>query len=67
MTAEIFPTRRQEANAVTIRHFWGSDMNGASADRGRDPRGAPDLMPIWTILDVTPEGRGTDWYPKLNY
>ena len=22
-------------------------------------------MPIWTILDVTPEGRGTDWYPKL--
>jgi predicted dithiol-disulfide oxidoreductase (DUF899 family) len=25
------------------------------------------LMPIWTILDVTPEGRGTDWYPKLSY
>jgi predicted dithiol-disulfide oxidoreductase (DUF899 family) len=24
-------------------------------------------MPIWTILDVTPEGRGTNWYPKLNY
>jgi len=29
---------------------------------GQDPRGAPDLMPIWTILDSTPEGRGTDWY-----
>jgi predicted dithiol-disulfide oxidoreductase (DUF899 family) len=42
-------------------------MNGASADPGQDPRGAPDLMPLWTILDVTPEGRGTDWYPKLNY
>ena len=27
----------------------------------------PDLMPIWTILDSTPEGRGTDWYPKLEY
>ena len=51
----------------TIRHFWGGEMNGASADPGQDPRGAPDLMPIWTILDVTPEGRGTDWYPKLNY
>ena len=21
----------------------------------------------WTILDSTPEGRGTDWYPKLEY
>jgi predicted dithiol-disulfide oxidoreductase (DUF899 family) len=50
-----------------IRHFWGGEMNGASADPGQDPRGAPDLMPIWTILDVTPEGRGKDWYPKLNY
>jgi predicted dithiol-disulfide oxidoreductase (DUF899 family) len=51
----------------TIRHFWGGEMNGASADPGQDPRGAPDLMPLWTILDVTPEGRGTDWYPKLSY
>ncbi|MET0722194.1 MAG: DUF899 family protein [Tardiphaga sp.] len=50
-----------------IRHFWSGEMNGATADPGQDPRGAPDLMPIWTILDVTPEGRGTDWYPKLNY
>jgi predicted dithiol-disulfide oxidoreductase (DUF899 family) len=50
-----------------IRHFWGGEMNSASADPGQDPRGAPDLMPIWTILDATPEGRGKDWYPKLNY
>jgi predicted dithiol-disulfide oxidoreductase (DUF899 family) len=33
----------------------------------QDPRGAPDLMPIWTILDSTPEGRAPDWYPKLEY
>ncbi len=51
----------------TIRHFWGGEMNRASADPGQDPRGAPDLMPIWTILDATPEGRGKDWYPKLSY
>ena len=50
-----------------IRHFWGGEMSCASADPGQDPRGAPDLMPLWTILDVTPDGRGTDWYPKLNY
>jgi predicted dithiol-disulfide oxidoreductase (DUF899 family) len=60
-------TRRQESNGQAVRHFWGGEMNGASADPGQDPRGAPDLMPLWTILDVTPEGRGTDWYPKLNY
>src|SRR5262245_46329124 len=51
----------------TIRHFWGGEMSSETADPGQDPRGAPDLMPIWTILDTTPQGRGTDWYPKLEY
>ncbi len=27
-----------------------------------------DLMwPLWNFLDITPEGRGNDWYPKLAY
>jgi predicted dithiol-disulfide oxidoreductase (DUF899 family) len=51
----------------TIRHFWSGEMGFDSADAGQDARGAPDLMPLWTILDATPEGRGTDWYPKLQY
>lgn len=51
----------------TIRHFWASELGPKTADPGQDSRGAPDLMPIWTILDATPEGRGTDWYPKLEY
>ena len=50
-----------------IRHFWSGEMGGSTADPGEDARGAPDLMPLWTILDCTPEGRGTDWYPKLEY
>ncbi len=50
-----------------VRHFWSSEMGGETADPGQDPRGAPDLDPLWTILDTTPEGRGKDWYPKLNY
>ena len=40
----------------SIRHFWSGEMGSASADPGQDPRGAPDLMPIWTILDRTPRG-----------
>jgi predicted dithiol-disulfide oxidoreductase (DUF899 family) len=51
----------------TIRHFWSSEMSGDMSDPGQDPRGAPDLDPLWTILDTTPEGRGQDWYPKLQY
>ena len=50
-----------------IRHFWSGEMSADTADPGQDPRGAPDLMPVWTILDMTPEGRGSDWYPKLQY
>ena len=48
----------------SIRHFWSGEMQ--TADPGQDPRGAPDLMSLWTILDSTPEGRGVDWYPKLD-
>jgi predicted dithiol-disulfide oxidoreductase (DUF899 family) len=50
-----------------IRHFWSGEMGSETADPGQDPRGAPDLDPLWTILDTTPEGRGADWYPKLEY
>ena len=51
----------------TIRHFWGGEMTQATVNPGQDPRGAPDPAPLWTILDCTPEGRGADWYPKLEY
>jgi predicted dithiol-disulfide oxidoreductase (DUF899 family) len=50
-----------------IRHFWSGEMDFSTADPGQDPRGAPDLMPLWTVLDCTPEGRRPDWYPKLGY
>ena len=51
----------------SVRHFWSGEMGGSTADPGQDSRGAPDLMPLWTILDNTPEGRGGDWYPSLSY
>lgn len=50
----------------TIRHFYSGEMSGEMADPGQDPRGAPDADPLWMMLDCTPEGRGTDWYPKLD-
>jgi predicted dithiol-disulfide oxidoreductase (DUF899 family) len=56
-------TRRDGA----IRHFYSGEMSGEMADPGQDPRGGPDLDPLWLLLDLTPEGRGTDWYPRLDY
>jgi predicted dithiol-disulfide oxidoreductase (DUF899 family) len=50
-----------------IRHFYSGEMSGEMADPGQDPRGAPDLDPLWLMLDLTPDGRGSDWYPKLDY
>ncbi|MFM9428145.1 putative dithiol-disulfide oxidoreductase (DUF899 family) [Variovorax sp. GrIS 2.14] len=49
-----------------VFHFWGSELGG-TADPGEDARGAPDPTPLWNILDLTPAGRGSDWYPKLAY
>jgi predicted dithiol-disulfide oxidoreductase (DUF899 family) len=56
-------TRRDGA----MRHFWSGEMGSGTADPGQDPRGAPNLMPLWIILDMTPEGRGGNWYPSLDY
>jgi predicted dithiol-disulfide oxidoreductase (DUF899 family) len=51
----------------TIRHFWSGEFTGDSADPGQDPRGAPELAPLWNVLDMTPEGRDPKWYPELEY
>ena len=56
-------TRRDGA----IRHFWSGEIGGEMADPGQDPRGQPEMDPLWLLLDTTPGGRGSDWYPKLAY
>jgi predicted dithiol-disulfide oxidoreductase (DUF899 family) len=50
-----------------IRHFWMDEITPDAADPGQDQRGSPELAPLWSLLDVTPEGRAPDWYPKLRY
>ena len=48
-----------------IFHFYSGEMSGEMADPGQDPRGAPDVDPMWLMLDMTPAGRGTTWYPDI--
>ncbi len=50
-----------------VRLFWASEMRLEMADPGQDPRDAPDIASLWLILDLTPGGRGKEWYPKLSY
>lgn len=59
--------KEQHDGKAKVRLFWMGEMSGEMADPGQDPRGAPDLAPLWTMLDLTPDGRGADWYPKLEY
>jgi predicted dithiol-disulfide oxidoreductase (DUF899 family) len=53
-------------DGAKVRHFWGAE-GGGTQDPGQDPRLAPDPTPLWNILDLTPAGRGKDWYPQLAY
>ncbi len=50
-----------------VRVFYAAEMPFEAADPGQDPRTAPDVAPLWNLLDLTPEGRGQHWYPKLEY
>jgi predicted dithiol-disulfide oxidoreductase (DUF899 family) len=51
----------------TIRHAWGSELLFEPSDPGQDPRHGDTIDPLWNLFDLTPDGRGTDWYPDLSY
>lgn len=49
-----------------IRHAWASElMGGAKDDPGQNTRHNDLMWPLWNVLDLTPAGRGKDWYPPL--
>jgi len=51
----------------SIRHSYGTELLFAKADQGQNSRHVDAIWPLWSLLDFTPEGRGKDWYPKLDY
>src|SRR5437899_3057366 len=48
-----------------IFHSWAAEMLYVPTEG--HPRHVDLLWPIWNFFDLTPEGRGTDWMPKLSY
>jgi len=49
-----------------IRHFYSVEAHFVPCE-GRDPRHLDLYWPLWQLLDLTPEGRGTGWYPRYSY
>jgi predicted dithiol-disulfide oxidoreductase (DUF899 family) len=53
--------------AGRVHHFYGAELLFVAGDPGQDPRHADLIWPLWNLFDLTPEGRGTNWYPSLQY
>jgi predicted dithiol-disulfide oxidoreductase (DUF899 family) len=51
----------------TVRHFYASEMLFTKPDAGQDFRHNGPIDTLWNMFDFTPEGRGTDWSPQLDY
>jgi predicted dithiol-disulfide oxidoreductase (DUF899 family) len=51
-------------DADGIHHFWSAEVLYAPVQG--HPRHIDLLWPIWSVFDLTPEGRG-NWMPKLAY
>jgi predicted dithiol-disulfide oxidoreductase (DUF899 family) len=51
-----------------VRHSWATELMFAPRDEGEDPRHVDSIWPIWSVLDMTPKGRGTGSdFPGLDY
>lgn len=50
-----------------IYHTYGTELMFLPSESGQDARHVDMAWPLWNMLDYTPEGRGTDWRPKLSY
>ena len=50
-----------------IFHSWNTELMFVPREAGQDFRHVDTIWPLWNLLDVTPEGRGETWTPKLSY
>ena len=50
-----------------IHHFYHTELLFAPTEPGQDARHVDLIWPLWNVFDFTPDGRGTDCYPKLAY
>jgi len=50
-----------------VFHSYNTELMFAPSDPGQDMRHVDMIWPLWNLFDVTPDGRGKKWGPKLSY
>jgi predicted dithiol-disulfide oxidoreductase (DUF899 family) len=51
----------------TIYHTYATELQFLPPEKGQNQRHIDMMWPLWNLLDLTPEGRGANWYPSLTY
>jgi predicted dithiol-disulfide oxidoreductase (DUF899 family) len=54
-------------NGNTVHHAYATEMLFTKPDPGQHFRHNGPIDQLWNMFDFTPDGRGTDWGPKLDY
>jgi predicted dithiol-disulfide oxidoreductase (DUF899 family) len=50
-----------------IYHTYATELQFLPPDKGQNQRHIDMMWPLWNLLDLTPEGRGANWFPSLAY
>jgi predicted dithiol-disulfide oxidoreductase (DUF899 family) len=51
-----------------IRHRFATELMFAPREEGEDPRHVDSIWPLWSVLDMTPQGRGPEHdFPGVDY
>ena len=50
-----------------VHHVYNTELLFAPSGKAQNARHVDAIWPLWNLFDFTPEGRGADWYPKLEY
>ncbi len=56
---------RQTADGIF--HSYASELFFTENELDQHPRHIDNVWPLWHLFDLTPEGRGSDWFPSLDY
>jgi predicted dithiol-disulfide oxidoreductase (DUF899 family) len=53
--------------ADKIHHFYQTELLFMPPDKGQNERHLDMAWTLWNLLDFTPDGRGTEWFPQIQY
>jgi predicted dithiol-disulfide oxidoreductase (DUF899 family) len=66
--SELFEPGQDTLVIYSFMFPWATELMYAPRDEGEEPRHVDSIWPIWNVLDLTPEGRGSGSnFPSLRY